>query len=81
MVALGDSTFTTTTCNNSLDPVWEDQTFEFVVCAQGQRLVVNMYDDDTSNTDDFLGRAQVWSRVRRPVHSGAARRVVGAGGV
>eukprot|EP00667_Euglena_gracilis_P001741 EG_transcript_1740 len=62
LLSLGDTTHTTYTVNNCLDPVWKDQTFDFVIATEDQRLAVEIYDDDTTNADDLLGRAEVSCR-------------------
>eukprot|EP00668_Euglena_longa_P015743 GGOE01019884.1.p1 GENE.GGOE01019884.1~~GGOE01019884.1.p1 ORF type:complete len:963 (+),score=311.32 GGOE01019884.1:22-2889(+) len=59
LLSLGGDTYTTTTISNSLDPVWNDQKFDFVVAIAAQLLTVELYDDDVTNADDFLGRVVV----------------------
>lgn len=44
----------------------KDQTFDFVIATEDQRLAVEIYDDDTTNADDLLGRAEVQPLLPSP---------------
>lgn len=56
---VGSQLFKTRTINNDLDPVF-NECFEAVVDqASGQRLRIELFDEDTTSTDEELGRLSI----------------------
>lgn len=55
-LALGSQEWRSVTKSKSLSPKWTDQSTEFLVNKSAvQKLYLGVYDEDTFNSDDFLG--------------------------
>lgn len=62
---MGAQSHKTKTIDNSLDPVW-DEYFEAVVDqASGQRIYIELFDEDVASSDEFLGRLNIELSVVR----------------
>lgn len=56
LIAVGSQFFKTRTIDNDLNPVWNEY-FEAVVDeADGQKLRMELFDEDTAGSDEELGR-------------------------
>lgn len=66
----GSTTYETERVDNSADPVWTDQVFDFVLTTESrsQHLTIEAYDYDVGSQDDLLGRAHI--RVQQLVEKG-----------
>ena len=41
--------------NHNLNPVWDDQTHQFLVHSADQQIVIDMFDEDLGKSDNELG--------------------------
>lgn len=58
-LSVGGQSHKTRTIDNSLNPVW-DEYFEAVVDqASGQRINIELFDEDVASADEFLGRMSI----------------------
>ncbi|KPP68992.1 extended synaptotagmin-3-like [Scleropages formosus] len=66
ILRVGTIQFRSKTIKETLDPCW-NEVYEFMIHeAPGQELEVELFDEDTTDTDDFLGRSETWEGAPKP---------------
>ena len=65
ILTVGAHTFKLDTMLNTLNPVWEkNNVFDFPIeVVQGQELLMEFYDDDDRQDDEFMGRAKIQTHI------------------
>ena len=65
ILTVGAHTFKMDTMLDTVNPVWEkNNVFDFPIeVVQGQELLMEFYDDDARQDDEFMGRAKIQTNI------------------